>query len=86
MDIQRSGSDLILRNEELYKQHLQIMVNEKLNQLKQLDVRLDHILTVEVKQIELKKNELMKEIESIQQELDRKSNIIEVKAEVIENG
>jgi len=86
MDINRSGSDIVLRDIGLFKQHLQILINEKLNQLKQLDVRLDHILTVEVKQIELKKNELAKEIESIQQELDQKNNIIEVKAEVIENG
>lgn len=83
-DINRSGSDLVLRDNELYKKHLQILKNEKLNQLKQLDVRLDHILTVEVKQIELKHDELKKEIESIQQELDQKNNIIEVKAEVIE--
>lgn len=77
-DLNRSGSDIVLRDAGLKRKLLQIQVNEKLNQLKQLDVRLDHLMTVEVKQIELKKDELIKEIESIQQELNRK-NVIEIK-------
>ncbi len=81
-DINRSGSDLILRDEVLKRKHLAILISEKLNQLKQLDVRLDHIMTVEVKQVELKKDELVKEIESIQQELSR-NNVIE--GEIKEN-
>ena len=81
MDISRSGSDIVLRDEHLLQQHLQIQLNEKVNQIKQLAVRLDHIMTVEVKQVELKQNELRKEIESIQQELNRKSNTIEIKPE-----
>lgn len=76
MDMNRSGSDIVKYDDELKTKHLQILVNEKLNQLKQLDVRLDHILTVEVKQIELKQDELKAEIVSIQQELNRKNKII----------
>lgn len=82
VDINRSGSDLILRDEHLRRKHLQILINEKLNLLKQLDVRLDHLMTVEVKQIELKKDELVKEIESIQQELNQ-DNVIEGKIKEI---
>lgn len=81
MDIRRGDSDLVVYGDDILKQHLEIQVNEKLNQLKQLDVRLDHIMTVEVKQIELKKSELKKEVESIQQELNRKIKTIEIKAE-----
>lgn len=81
MDMRRNDGDLVKYGDDIMCQHLEIQINEKLNQLKQLDVRLDHIMTVEVKQIELKKNELKKEVESIQQELNRKSKIIEIKAE-----
>lgn len=80
-DINRSGSDMILRDDGMRKKHMQILVNEKINQLKQLDVRLDHLMTVEVKQIELKQDELRHEIESIQQELNRANKIIDVKGE-----
>lgn len=80
-DIPRSGSDLVLKDDTLFIKHLEILINEKLNQLKQLDVRLDHLMTVEVKQIELKKEELKKEIEAIQLDLKKKSKIIEIKVE-----
>lgn len=84
MDIRRGENELVVYGDDILKQHLEIQINEKLNQLKQLDVRLDHIMTVEVKQIELKKNELRKEVESIQQELNRKIKTIEIKAEDIQ--
>jgi hypothetical protein len=80
-DINRSGSDLVKYDDSMKQKHLQILINEKINLLKQLDVRLDHILTVEVKQIELKQDELKTEIVSIQQELNRSRNIVEIQGE-----
>lgn len=80
-DINRSGSDLVKYNDVMRKMHLQILINEKINLLKQLEVRLDHIMTVEVKQIELKREELKTEIVSIQQELNPSNKIIELEGE-----
>lgn len=85
MDINNNTTDLVRNDDGLNKKHLQIIINEKINLLKQLEVRLDHIMTVEVKQIELKMDVLKKEVEAIQRELDNKSNIIDVKGEII-NG
>lgn len=80
-DINRSGSDLVKYSDDMKMKHLQILINEKINLLKSLDVRLDHLLTVEVKQIELKQDELKAEIVSIQQELNRHNNIVTIKGE-----
>jgi hypothetical protein len=82
MDLPRNENDgaLIQRFPDLYIKQLNIILAEKQNQLKQLDVRLDHIMTVEVKQIELKKDTLQKEILSLQTEISRKS-AIEIKTE-----
>lgn len=77
-DIQRNDKDIMLRDMELFIKHLQVLLSEKLNQLKQLDVHLDNLRTVEMKRIELKKATLEKEILEIKQEIKNKS-VIEVK-------
>jgi hypothetical protein len=83
-DISRSGPhDLILKDNKLYKQHLTILINEKKNQLKQLDVTLDKIKSVEVKKIELTKETLQKEIQELSAEVN-KPRIID--AEIIKKG
>lgn len=77
-DIQRNEKDIMMRDAELFIKHLQVLLSEKLNQLKQLDVHLDNLRTVEMKRIELKKCTLEKEIQEIEYEIQRKS-VIEVK-------
>jgi hypothetical protein len=61
-DIERNPNELVAQDPVLKKKHLIILLNEKANQLKQLDVRLEHIQTVEVKQLEFKQATLHKEI------------------------
>lgn len=63
---------LIVNDNILLREHKKIQMNEKLNSLKQMDVRLHHIQYVEVKQLELKKATLLKEIDLIQKDLDGK--------------
>ncbi|NIU85163.1 MAG: hypothetical protein GWN64_17215 [Candidatus Thorarchaeota archaeon] len=74
-DIQRNDKDIMLRDMELFIKHLQVLLSEKLNQLKQLDVHLDNLRTVEMKRIELKKATLEKEIQEIKYEIKQKSVI-----------
>lgn len=76
-DISRNDRALVQGDPELRVKWLAIQINERKNQLKQLDVLLDKILTVEIKQLELKKDEVKKEIISLQNELDRQT-IIEI--------
>jgi hypothetical protein len=66
-DINRGSvnGDLVKEVPELWKKQLQVLLNEKENQLKQLDVHLDHLRTVEIKRIELKQGILLKEIEQL---------------------
>ena len=79
-DINRSSSDsdIMVRKPELYLQHLEIIYNEKLNQIKGLDVHLDQIRTVEMKRIELKKATLEEELKALKAEIGRKT-VIEIK-------
>ena len=76
-DIQRNDRQLVHGDPELKKMWLTIQINERENQLKQLDVLLDKIKTVDIKQLELKKEELKKEIINLQNELGRQT-IIEI--------
>jgi hypothetical protein len=79
-DVNRSSSDsdIMIRKPELYLQHLEIILNEKLNQIKALDVHLDQLRTVEMKRIELKKATLEEEIKALKAEIGRKT-VIEIK-------
>lgn len=79
-DINRNDRSLVQGDPELKARWLTIQVNERLNQLKQLDVLLDKMMTVDIKQLELKKEELKKEITSLQNELSRLT-IIEIDIE-----
>jgi len=79
-DIDRSGNELIREDQELRVQYLNVILSEKLNQLKQLDVHLDRLRTVEMKQIELKKATLAKEIVRVKATIQKES-VIEIKLE-----
>jgi len=69
-DISRNNMhDIVLRDNKLKRQHFGIILNEKKNQIKQLDVTLDRIKSVEVQKIELQKQTLQKEIEALSVEL-----------------
>lgn len=74
-------TDLIHSKSELYTMHLNILLNDKLNQLKQQDVLLDHLRTVKIKEIEFKKSTLQEEIKELRREIQEKSviNVKEVK-------
>lgn len=79
-DINRSGGDryeMISRDNALKRHHTQIQVSEKLNLIKQLEVRLEHIQQVEVEQVKLQMALHRKEVENLQRELDQ-SEIIDV--------
>ena len=70
-DINRNiDGDLILKDEKLRQMNLVVLINEKLNQLKKLDVHLDQLRTVEMKRIELKKETLMREISELKKDLN----------------
>lgn len=79
-DINRGGGDryeMISRDNALKRHHTQIQVSEKLNLIKQLEVRLEHIQQVEVEQVKLQISLHKKEVEGLQRELDQ-SEIIDV--------
>lgn len=71
-DIQRNDThDLVLRDNGLKKKHLAIIISEKKNQIRQLDVTLDKMKTVDFKKIELTKETYEKEIQALTTELKR---------------
>ena len=75
-DLNRSGmSDLVLADDALKRKHILIQISEKLNQLKQLEVNLDRLKTVEMQRIELAKETLLKEIKNLRSEV--KNDVIE---------
>lgn len=82
-DIQRNDRAIIQGDPRLKQMHLGVQINERINSIKQLDVLLDKIMTVDIKQLELKREELKKEIETLQTEYNRHA-IIEVEAKNIE--
>lgn len=75
-DLQRNDShDLIIRDNGLKKKHLAIVINEKITQMKQLDITLERMKTVDFKKIELQKEILAKEIEERKKELKRLDSV-----------
>lgn len=79
-DIQRgsgSGFEIIQRDDALKRHHRQIQISEKLNLIKQLEVRLEHIQQVEVEQVKLQMSVHKKEVEGLQDELAR-NEVIDV--------
>jgi hypothetical protein len=66
-DIDRGGSstDIMLRDEKLRKFHEEILISEKLNQIKQLDLMIDKMKTVDMRRLELKQQTLAREIEEL---------------------
>jgi len=83
-DINRSGThELIEANIELKIQHYEIILNEKLNQIQQLDATLDKVKSVEIKRLELAKALAKKEIVQIQADLKQlrmKENAIDIES------
>lgn len=78
-DIERNmDGDLIEKDHELKIMDLNVLLNEKLNQLKALEVHLDKLRTVEVKRIEFKKAHLSAEIENLKAHIQRIS-VIDIK-------
>jgi hypothetical protein len=82
-DIQRGGGsyDLIQRIPALKAHHIRIQISEKENIIKQLGVRLEHITTVEIEQIQLQIATLKKEVEMLKDGLE--NSVIE--ADVIKD-
>jgi len=74
-DIQRGQSDIITKHKDLYIKHIETILAEHKNQLKKIEVHLDHIKTVEIKKVELQKLVLQKQIEEIENELRNKNSI-----------
>lgn len=74
------GRDLVIKDKDLLLRMDQIIINEKKNQLSQLEVRSNHIKNVELKQIELKMEMLRREISTLETELQR-NTAIEIKGE-----
>lgn len=75
---------LIEANIDLQLQHAQILLNEKINQVKQLEVSLDKFKTVEIKRIEHDIACAKKEIKIREQELHNlqlKAKAIDVESE-----
>lgn len=71
-DISRNDRGALVHGDPaLKKLWLNLQINERINQEKQLDVLLEKLITVDVKQLELKKEELKKEILKLQNELHR---------------
>ena len=53
-DISRSGNNpMVERNIDLKVKHYKILLNEKINQIAQLEARLSQLKTVEFKKVEL---------------------------------
>jgi hypothetical protein len=80
-DIQRSSGEryeIIQRDDSLKRHHRQIQISEKLNLIKQLEVRLEHIQQVEVEQVKLQMAIHKKEAESLAEELADSEKIIDV--------
>lgn len=74
-DIDRNSNEIMRDDPELRVQYLNVVLSEKLNQIKQLDVHLDKLRTVEMKQIELKKATLEKEIARVRYMIQNESAI-----------
>lgn len=91
-DIVRGGTDneIILKHDDLMRNYLQIQINEKLNQIHQLNVNLDRINSVDINKIVLAQKRLQKEIEEIQMHLKtivpQDAEVINTQSEEKQNG
>lgn len=74
-DINRNDNSLIHADHDLKTKYLKIKVSEALNQIKAIDVQIDRINTVDLHGLELKKDELRKQIELLQAELNKLTSI-----------
>lgn len=70
-DIDRADpSDLVLRNTDLKRQWLSIQISEKEIQLKQHDIALERLQTVEIKKALHAKEKCKKQLEELKQEFE----------------
>ncbi len=80
-DINRSGgNEIVEANIDLKIKHRQIILNEKINQVAQLEARLSQLKTVEFKKVELAIEVAKREIEELKtgiSQLEKKNNIID---------
>lgn len=77
-DIDRAGvSDLVLRDNYLKRQWIAIQVSEKEIQLKQLDVALDRLQSVDIKKIIHAKDKCKRELEELKRALE--NTVVDVK-------
>lgn len=65
--------DLVLKDNNLQKKQLAIIISEKQAQIKQLQLTLERMKDVDFKKIELQTDVLKKEIDAFEQELKRLS-------------
>lgn len=73
-DIQRLPA-LIKTDPELSKKHTQIIINEKISQIKGLEIRLEDLKNIDQKRIELQIETLKKEVNNL---IKYKEQIIDV--------
>lgn len=79
-DLQRGMNEIILRDDKLKKKHLEIIISEKINQVKQMEVTLERMKTVDMQKVELAIASTHKEIEEFKIELSQlNGKIIDVK-------
>lgn len=80
-DLDRNDSLAVVQaNPMLKREHLKIQISEKLNQIRQLEVRLEHMREVEEKQVCLKIEILKIGVDRLREELSalqRNSEVIE---------
>ena len=77
-DLVRSYNDIELQDAELKTSLTKIQLSEKRNQLKQLDVALDKLKTVDIKKIEHQMKAIEKQIEMLDNELIVNEKVIDV--------
>jgi len=72
-DLNRSETDLSIYSDEiLKKKHTRILINERINQIRQLEVNLERLKTIDMKKVELSIDVLRKEIKTLENELGEK--------------
>lgn len=64
-----NNNDLIEANIDLKIKHYEIILNEKRNQIQQLNATIDRLKSVELKRYELAKDFALKEIQQIEEDL-----------------
>ena len=71
-DIHRNDSyEIVLRTPSLKAHSLKIQISEKLNLIKQLAVRLEHIQHVEIEQVKLQMATTSKEVDQLKADLEK---------------